>query len=78
MTRERAIEILRDDAGGASLWEIAEAVDMAIEALKGERQHGEWKADGTCSACGVYSSLNKSVTNFCPNCGAKMKGGDNK
>ena len=41
MTRDRAIEILRNDASGASLWEIAEAVDMAIEALKEER-HGEW------------------------------------
>lgn len=38
-----------------------------------ERPHGEWKADGTCSECGVYSSLNKSVTYFCPNCGADMR-----
>ena len=33
----------------------------------------EWKADGTCSKCGVYSSLNKAVTYFCPNCGADMR-----
>ena len=78
MTKERAIEILRDDAGCASLWEIAEAVDMAVEALKEERPNGEWKADGTCSECGAYSSLNKVVTYFCPNCGARMKEGDEK
>lgn len=35
-----------------------------------ERPHGEWKADGTCSECGVYSSLNKNTAYFCPNCGS--------
>lgn len=34
------------------------------------RPHGEWKTDGTCSECGVYSSLNKDTTYFCPNCGS--------
>ena len=38
-----------------------------------ERPHGEWKPDGTCSECGVYSSLNKDTTYFCPNCGADMR-----
>ena len=35
-----------------------------------ERPHGEWKPDGTCSECGVYSSLNKNTAYFCPNCGS--------
>lgn len=39
-----------------------------------ERPRGEWKPDGTCSECGVYSSLNKDATYFCPNCGADMRG----
>ena len=39
------------------------------------RPHGEWKPDGTCSECGVYSSLNKDATYFCPNCGAELKKG---
>ena len=57
MTRDRAIEILRDDAGADSLWELAEAVDMAIEALK-EPKQGEWifhkyDKDYECSNCHV-------------------------
>lgn len=42
MTRNRAIEILGVGANYASLWEIEEAVDMAIEALREQRPHGEW------------------------------------
>ena len=38
-----------------------------------EQPHGEWKPDGTCSECGVYSSLNKNSAYFCPNCGADMR-----
>ena len=38
-----------------------------------KRPHGVWKPDGTCSECGVYSSLNKDATYFCPNCGADMR-----
>ena len=45
-----------------------------------ERPKGEWKYDGfcvtttqyKCNKC-EYSTLEK--TNFCPNCGARMKGG---
>lgn len=45
-----------------------------VELLKKlDRPHGEWKADGTCSECGVYSSLNKDTAYFCPNCGADMR-----
>lgn len=35
-----------------------------------QRRRGEWKKDGTCSECGVYSSLNKDTAYFCPNCGS--------
>ena len=41
-----------------------------------ERPHGEWIPDGTCSECGVYSSLNKNTAYFCPNCGADMREGE--
>jgi hypothetical protein len=37
---------------------------------------GEWGFDGmswTCSECGEYATKGLK-TNFCPNCGAKMKG----
>lgn len=38
---------------------------------------GEWGFDGmswTCSECGEYATKGIKTT-FCPNCGAKMKGG---
>lgn len=45
---------------------------------------GEWGFDGiswTCSECGEYALLNKRgaavKSNFCPNCGADMRTGDN-
>lgn len=37
MTKERAIEILTIDAERASFFEVAEAVDLAVEALKEQK-----------------------------------------
>ena len=76
MTRDRAIEILRDDAGAASLWELAEAVDMAIEALEEERPHGEWKPynkTGIRFQCSVCNGRYTNAYHFCPHCGASMR-----
>lgn len=75
MTRDRAIEIFRDDASGASLFELAEAVDMAIEALKEQRPRGEWIGNRfgiQCSECGLIRNAVPYEMNFCPNCGAPM------
>ena len=45
--------------------------------------HGRWNADETCSLCGEKSTEGLDATkwnywlpNYCPNCGAKMDGGD--
>ena len=42
--------------------------------------HGRWGDDGSgiiiCSECGRGYNLIPRYTNFCPNCGAKMDGGD--
>ena len=45
--------------------------------------HGRWNADETCSVCGEKSTEGLDAVkwdywlpNYCPNCGAKMDGGD--
>lgn len=54
-----------------------EAFNMAIKALK-ERPHGKWVVHDRpslqygCNICGNLTSIN---SNFCPNCGARMKEG---
>lgn len=39
-----------------------------------ENVHGEWLEENICSVCGDY---NEFRTNYCPNCGADMRGTDN-
>ena len=87
MTRERAIELLRE------LWnflatppEIDEAVNMAIEALEQMPKRGKWidreetqdyikVKHRICSVCyrepSAWSSRKKFK--YCPNCGARME-----
>ena len=80
MTKDEAIKDIRENikpiVGGKSL-------DMAIEAL--EHNRGEWQVyydedspqDGIwkCSICGYIRLIDDiSPTNFCPNCGADMRG----
>lgn len=89
MTREEAKEILthnwtRVDNPNYSESELDEAFFMAIEALSAERT-GEWIDKGEyaeCSMCGAHSGTQFDgvepiplKTNYCPNCGARMKGG---
>lgn len=43
-------------------------------------KQGEWKGsamDSYCSICGVYQNMFVGCTNYCPNCGARMKGENN-
>lgn len=85
MTREEAIFYIKElQKTYASMdKKVAEAVDMAIEALSAEKT-GEWvdfdlkpAPNGVpvekCGNCGEWST--QMGKNFCPNCGAKMKGG---
>lgn len=51
------------------------------EKLDSAENKGEWRHDGSrwknrfiCSACGY--KLFDAPTNYCPNCGARMKGGE--
>ena len=54
--------------------------DKILDILKGYRKQseGEWIKDNnkrTCSLCGYLYYSNNDNFNYCPNCGAKMKGG---
>ena len=42
-----------------------------------EMSQGHWEANSHCSECGCFCSLNIEYTNYCPNCGASMRGSDN-
>ena len=72
MTRERAIELLREieDEYGEPIW-------MAIQALQ-EQKVGKWirvrYGLWTCSQCGAYKE--NLTTHYCSWCGAKMEGAE--
>lgn len=87
MTREEAKEQLECIYTEVSTETDRCAIDVAIEALK-EPKQGEWiynKGDievgvpptNECSECGHYID-ELLYPNFCPNCGARMKEGDEK
>lgn len=79
--RQAAIDILEvainDD------WEFDYAKDRMIElSAQPERKNGEWTIDEdcegksrtvTCNLCG-HEEFNWHNPNFCPNCGADMRG----
>ena len=86
MTREEAIQVLQTALTSPFIYgEYAEAIDMAIEALtklQGEwiKHKGEWidfdfyPTKYECSQCHYYVDEGYDSI-FCPNCGARMKGG---
>ena len=49
-----------------------------------EPKRGEWVADiehqyhYRCSNCGILAESECKIWNFCPNCGARMKGADDE
>lgn len=85
MTKEEAIDYLDTKVIAmfrGTKWE--KAVEMAIEALKVQpkRPKGKW-TDGKCSVCGckfIIKCNDGQITfpilnlNFCPECGADMRG----
>lgn len=83
MTREEAKEALSVLKIYDNQW-LREAIDMAIEALSADRPSGEWICKGdyaVCSKCGDSSGMQFDgvepiplKTNFCPHCGADMRG----
>ena len=61
-----------------------EAMDMLMGLIADGRKRGEWLWDDGyfCSEChkwAIYdASLEERLFDFCPNCGAKMKGADDE
>lgn len=78
MTREEAIQHLEEMKKGIFLWDMSELIDLCISALS--KNKGEWIShydedakEGwyECSCCHSERAFN---TNFCPDCGADMRG----
>lgn len=84
MTREEAIEIfklLRQQDTRVEADDYEQALEMAISALEQKRQTGEWIVrDDLCSVryyqCSECNELCFNDTDFCPNCGADMRGAE--
>lgn len=85
MTRQEAIKLLCVEKsiiievdGNKGAEKMLQAYDMAIKALSTEPKTGHWISDNLvgwkCSECGRHIVLNIEVGNYCPNCGAKMRG----
>ena len=82
MTKEEAIKRIREHQIIHQTKEpraifITEALDMAIEALNAEPKHGRW-IDEKCSVCNYGVESWNVGTNYCPNCGADMRGEQNE
>ena len=93
MTREEAIKIIEMNPqeiwrAGITMEEEKEAFNMAIEALK-EPKQGEWIEHRQFNPIGCFYSeyecsnchddvWQKTEWQFCPNCGARMREGDEK
>lgn len=85
MIKENAIHrllLLRHRKGNTEL--LNESLDMAIEALRQpERKPGKWVNNihdiPICNQCGYMTPYDRAIDdyeygNFCPNCGADMRG----
>ena len=78
---EEMAKIIADKAGLSIVQSTGIAEILTIEDYC-KQIKGEWGFDGmswTCSECGEYAPISRkfrlSKFNYCPNCGAKMKGG---
>lgn len=92
MTNKEAIKFLKIEVNRweydcKSLQPMKEAITLAIKALENEPKKGEWIVDDEdeiymwCNQCEQGKRYSQSLyikkTNFCPNCGADMRGDEN-
>ena len=91
MDREETIEILQKEIDEDIFTpteyrkRIHEALDMAIESLSADRPNGEWVIVNKgldiyiCDQCGEVEQIQRiPIWDYCPNCGAKIKGERNE
>lgn len=90
ISRADAIEAVNETLSGNVYWDYVCDAVKALKALpSAEAVQGEWvDIDNyyrlaTCSHCHKVTMFEKwgeytKPYNFCPNCGAKMKGGDSE
>lgn len=65
--------------------ELCERIEKEVPTIEPEREKGEWtypyestKTICVCSVCGNQSGTGYSPHNFCPHCGADMRGEKNE
>lgn len=83
MTNEQAIIELRDLISDDRTERENEALLLAIEKLRDKRPQGEWietewqtEIFDTLFKCSICEGQSIEVGDYCPWCGAKMKGGE--
>ena len=84
--REDAMEVLHRIFDVRSLdsdrWLIQDIRSKIADIPSADRPQGEWEDYDRymkcCSKCGWIQDILHFGSNFCPNCGAKMKGADDE
>ena len=85
MDNQQAINILQPlkemmrDQNGCPISDAYFALDKAINALTAEPKRGKWTKENACEFCGYKPWYERDIhtLNFCPWCGADMRGDKN-
>ena len=72
MTREEAIDRLKEARAGHKEFLSVETLNMAIKALEQEPKTGHWIKTPNGFKCSKCLIVHSHTSIFCPSCGAKM------
>ena len=90
MSKEQIEEMAKDlcqlnrdcaECSHSGMCQATKYANRAYSAGYRKQSEGEWKVNGVyfktlnCSVCDYTANSIYEKTNYCPNCGAKMKGG---